>query len=153
LIDILDLSIIIILDDRFFYFRKEFIMNEYTQQAQKFLEDTNTTFTVVAYRGRSHMPHDTQPMDKWSVCLERNGKEWDFDFYMGTGHNGAEPTAYDVLACIEKYEVGDLEDFCYEFGYDIYSEDTEAIYKAVKAEYSHVVDMFEDFLDELREIV
>ena len=129
-------------------------MNEYTQQAQKFLEDTNTTFSVVKYRGRAFPIFSRDRyMDEWTVCLERNGKKWNFTFYMGLGHHGVEPTAYDVLACLEKYEVGDLDNFCAEFGYDIYAEETEAIYKGVKAEYSHVVEMFEDCLEELREIV
>ncbi len=128
-------------------------MDEYTQQAEKFLEDTNTTFTVVAYRGRALPVFSDNYMDMWTVCLERNGEEWDFNFYMGLGHHGAEPTAYEVLATLEKYDVGDIEQFCAEFGYNLYAENTKAIYKGVIDAYSHVVDMFEDCLDELREIV
>ena len=66
------------------------------------------------------------------------------------------PTAYDVLAGLQKYDVGDLADFLEEFGY------TEAgqvrsgikIYPKVRAEYMQVVDMWpsEDEQEQLQEI-
>lgn len=135
-------------------------MFDYEKQANDFLEATGTDFKVVGYRGCMCMPHtDGMKMDKWGVKLRRNGKEWRFDFYMGLGHGGAEPTAYDVLASIEKYDVGSFEDFCNEFGYDMLDDETGrrnansyGLYKAVCREYKHVIDMFYDCLDELCEI-
>lgn len=135
-------------------------MFDYEKQAQDFLKATGTDFKVVGYRGCMFMPHtDGMKMDKWEVRLRRNGKEWRFDFYMGLGHGGAEPTAYDVLASIEKYDVGSFEDFCNEFGYDMLDDETGrrnantyGLYKAVCREYKHVIDMFYDCLDELCEI-
>lgn len=133
-------------------------MFDYEKQAEDFLEATGTEFSVVGYCGRSNGMPRTE-MDKWSVELRRNGKWWRFDFYMGLGHGGAEPTAYDVLASIEKYDVGSFEDFCNEFGYDMFDDETGRrnadnykIYKAVCREYKHVIDMFYDCLDELCEI-
>ena len=29
------------------------------------------------------------------------------------------PTEYDILACLQKYDVGSMDDFMYEFGYEI----------------------------------
>ena len=136
-------------------------MFDYKKQAQDFLEATGTEFHVVGYRGRCKMPwhKNDSDMDKWSVRLRRNGKEWRFNFYMGLGHGGAEPTAYDVLASIEKYDVGSFEDFCSEFGYDMFDDETGrrnantyGLYKAVCREYKHVESMFYDCLDELCEI-
>lgn len=136
-------------------------MFDYEKQAQDFLEATGTEFSVVGYRGVAKMPwhKEGSDMDKWEVRLRRNGKEWRFDFYMGLGHGGAEPTAYDVLASIEKYDVGSFEDFCNEFGYDMFDDETGrrnvntyGLYKAVCREYKHVESMFYDCLDELCEI-
>lgn len=136
-------------------------MLDYEKQAEDFLKATGTDFHVVGYRGRSTMPwyKEGSDMDKWEVRLRRNGEEWRFNFYMGLGHNKKQPTAYDVLASIEKYDVGSFEDFCNDFGYDMLDDETGrrnansyGLYKAVCREYKHVVDMFYDCLDELCEI-
>lgn len=129
---------------------------EYEMIANDFLKKTETTFNVLHYFGK--VDKWGGDMDKWEVELFRNNKSWTFPFYMGLGHNGAEPTAYDVLACLTKYEVGTIEEFCSEFGYEMFDDygmrnvDTYHTYKAVKAEYKHVVEMFGDVLDELCEI-
>lgn len=132
-------------------------MSEYTKQAEDFLKATGTEFRVVEFKGRVNQFNSM--MDKWEVELKRNGEVWAFPFYMGVGHNGAEPTAYDVLACLTKYDVGSFEEFCAEFGYDVYDEETgrlnkksQKTYIAVIHEYRHVLRMFVDCLDELCEI-
>lgn len=135
-------------------------MFDYEKQAEDFLKATGTDFHVVGYRGRVKMPWSESDlkMDKWSVRFRRNDKEWRLNFYMGLGHGGAEPTAYDVLAGLTKYEVGSFEDFCHDFGYDLYNDygkrnaNSYGLYKAVCREYNHVIDMFYDCLDELCEI-
>jgi hypothetical protein len=63
------------------------------------------------------------------------------------------PTAYDILACVTKHEVGTFEDFCSEFGYDTDSRKAEKTYQAVKEEYLNISRLFnEDELAELQEI-
>lgn len=67
------------------------------------------------------------------------------------------PNAYDVLACLTKYEVGSFEDFCSEFGYSEgkLSEYPKVmkIYNAVKNEYRQLTEMFtETEMVELQEI-
>lgn len=63
------------------------------------------------------------------------------------------PTAYDVLASIEKYEVTTFEDFCSNYGYDIDSRKAYKTYKAVKREWENVKKLFsEEQLELLREI-
>lgn len=54
------------------------------------------------------------------------------------------PTAYDILACLTKYDPGTLEDFCREFGYDIDSKKAERIYVAVCREYKGVCLIWND---------
>jgi hypothetical protein len=133
------------------------IMNEYEAMANDFLAKTETVFNVCDYLGT--VSKWGSKMDKWEVELFRNNKSWVFPFYMGLGHNGAEPTAYDVLACLTKYEVGTFKDFCAEFGYERFNDydcktnmESYKTYKAVKSEYKKVCEMFGDVLDDLCEI-
>lgn len=53
-----------------------------------------------------------------------------------------EPNAYDVLACLQKHDIGTYENFCDEFGYNTDSKSAEKTYKAVKDEYLKVCSLF-----------
>ena len=65
----------------------------------------------------------------------------------------AVPNVYDVLACLQKYDVGTFEDFCSEFGYDEDSRTAERIYIAVVKEYKELSRIFtEEQMEELCEI-
>ena len=55
-----------------------------------------------------------------------------------------EPTAYDVLTCLQKYEIGTFEDFCADFGYDEDSRKAEKIYKAVLDEYQNLQRLYSE---------
>lgn len=62
------------------------------------------------------------------------------------------PTPYDVLACLQKYDIGSFKDFCDEFGYNIDSIKAQKIYEAVKNEYENLERLYnEDELNKLRE--
>jgi hypothetical protein len=66
---------------------------------------------------------------------------------------GTPPTAYDILACLTKYDPRRFNDFCDEFGYDNDSIKARDTYEAVRDEWYEVDDFFSDEeLDELREI-
>ena len=52
------------------------------------------------------------------------------------------PTLYDILSCLQKYEVGTFEDFCGDFGYDQDSRTALKTYKAVVKEYDKVCSLF-----------
>jgi hypothetical protein len=78
--------------------------------------------------------------------LERNvGKG---SFYLYSLVAGKKPSLYNVLTCLQKYEVGTFEDFCSEFGYDTDSRRAKKIYKAVSKEYANMKALFDD--NELR---
>jgi len=132
------------------------MMSEYEVKTNIFLAKTETIFKVVSYQGKVDKWNDL--VDKWNVKLVRNGKTWRFPFYMGSGNKGRKPTAYDVLACLTTYDVGTFEDFCSEFGYDVFDDygkrnyKNYCLYKSVNTEYKHVLDMFGDVIDELCEI-
>ncbi len=54
------------------------------------------------------------------------------------------PTPYDVLSCLQKHEVGTLEDFCSDFGYDTDSRKAEKTYNAVLNEYNNLKMLYSD---------
>ena len=86
-----------------------------------------------------------------------------WDSVYNTEHN-ITPTCYDVLACLTKYDPGEYEDFCCEFGYETEIENqfgrftrNETAYKIWKAccdEWKKVKRVFGEgeALEELREI-
>lgn len=85
--------------------------------------------------------------DKMRVSMDRAEKK-----------KTARPTAYDVLACIQKYDVGSMDDFFAEFGYEIkcVQDMTNFIntYNAVVKEYNDVRRCFtEEQIDKLSEIL
>ena len=67
--------------------------------------------------------------------------------------NGEAPTAYDILACLQKYDVGTFEQFCYEFGYDTDSIKANKIYTEVVNEYKSICTLYTDEeMEQLQEI-
>lgn len=65
----------------------------------------------------------------------------------------AQPTAYDVLACMTKYDPGTFENFCSDLGYDEDSRTAEKIYIAVQKEYAQLAKIFTpEQLEEMQEI-
>lgn len=64
----------------------------------------------------------------------------------------AAPSAYDVLACIEKSEPMTFEEFCDNYGYNSDSIADEKTYKAVLDQQIHINRIFADCMDELQEI-
>lgn len=78
--------------------------------------------------------------------LQRNvGKG---SFYLYSLVAGKKPSLYNVLTCLQKYEVGTFEDFCSDFGYDTDSRRAKKTYKAVSKEYANMRALFSD--NELR---
>lgn len=57
-------------------------------------------------------------------------------------HRAVTPTLYDVLACLQNYDVGSFEDFCSDFGYDEDSRTAEKTYKAVLKEWEAMERLF-----------
>ncbi len=60
--------------------------------------------------------------------------------------SGEQPTEYDILACLQKYDVGSFEDFVSEFGYEVDDfhdrQRAKNIYYAVCDEYKKVKRCF-----------
>jgi hypothetical protein len=61
-----------------------------------------------------------------------------------TIHYPKEPTMYDILTCLQKYDIGTFKDFCSEFGCDENSRTAEKTYKAVEKEFKAMQSLFSD---------
>lgn len=84
---------------------------------------------------------------KKDECRQRAGS-WNI-----VHNKGAEPTLYNVLACLTKYDPGTLEQFCDEFGYDPDSKKHTKLYEAVKEEYLRICGLLSPSeTEELQEI-
>jgi hypothetical protein len=135
-------------------------MSEYVKQAKDFLTSCNATMKIT-FLGKGIN-------ENWSDGFHRNtyratiktpkGTMWVkfWDSWYNT-NNGIKPTEYDILACLQKYEVGSFEDFVSEFGYDIEfpidKQRVKRIYNAVIREYESVRRCFtEEQIEALWEI-
>lgn len=130
-------------------------INEYEKQAQDFLTKTKTEFTVKFKKNDKYFPDDKETRDIYNITLKRGSRSYTFTF--GQSINDTEkhiaPNAYDVLASLEKYDVGTFEDFCSDFGYDTDSRKAEKTYQAVKEQFTQLQTLFNDTeLAEMAEI-
>lgn len=73
------------------------------------------------------------------------------------GYSRIHPTEYDVLSVITKYDVGDIEDFIFEFGWEFEKKGDfkriQIMYEGCKKEYEDICRCFtEEQIKELQEI-
>ena len=117
-------------------------MSEYIKQAEKFLKDTNTKFKVKYYDYAPYFSEDKESREIYKVTLRNKNGSYTFKFGQSIADQGQEPTAYDVLASVTKYDVGSFEQFCSEFGYEEDSRMAEKTYKAVLKEWDNISRLF-----------
>lgn len=130
-------------------------ISSYQQQAIDFLNATGTKFSAKFKHTGYYFPDDKDTRNIYTIRLQRGKKSYSFTFgqSMASSEIGEEPTAYDVLACLTKYDPGTFENFCSDYGYDTYSRKAEKTYKAVCKEYQNVCRLFsESELEQLAEI-
>lgn len=125
----------------------------YDQQATDLLKKLGVSFSVKYLDHDFYFDDDKEKRDIYSVTFRRGNKRFSLKFGQSIANQGAPPTAYDVLACIQKYDPGTFENFCSEFGYDTDSRKAEKIYKAVCKEWQKVSTFFtSNEIEELQEI-
>ena len=136
-------------------------MDEYEMQAKQFCRETGTRITIRKAGEVDRFPGDPEPTgwrNKYRVTIERRGERFNTPFYdsIANDQTNRRPTAYDVLACLQKYEVGDFWNFVAEFGYSTEGKAnyTRAMrtFLAVSAEYENVARLFKGVISKLREI-
>ena len=145
-------------------------MNEYEKQALDFCEKygVEINLTYLGKQKREVVFGDDIARDTYSVDIIRKGNKFSLTFsdsLFNTEKNEESrrgrrniqtPTAYDILAVLTKYDVGDFDDFIADFGYSFKTErdyiKIKQIYFNVVDEYRSVYKMFSDCMDELSDI-
>lgn len=132
-------------------------MTAYQKQASDFLTNHGITFKAKFMGDKCPIWCDGKHIhgDRYLVTFRRGKQSLTLSFWnsLHDQENGKAPTSYDVLAAIEKYEVGTYEDFCSNYGYDTDSRKAYTTYKLVLKEYTKVSGFFtESELTELQEI-
>jgi len=125
---------------------------DYQKQATDFLKSTGTKFTV-KYKTYGSMPCDKKGDNRhiFKVSIRNKNGSYTCDFGQSISAGKNEPTAYDLLAGITKYDPGSLENFCGDYGYDI--GNAARTYRAVCKEWEKVSAMFtEEEIEQLQEI-
>ena len=160
---------------------------DYQKQAIDFLQKYKIQISIEFESTRKYFSDDKVKRDVYNIVLIKENKKFEFNFgasidstekrrialnanysdfrdnkkYSKFSRNEllkqATPTAYDVLACLQKYEIGDLDDFLNEFGYEIKKPGDlrkfQKIHLAVCDEWHNVSRFFTtQELNELREI-
>jgi hypothetical protein len=117
-------------------------MNDYQQQAIEFLKATETSFTSTYKDHDFYFPGDEYKRDIYNIVLKNKAHRYRFTFGQSIANAGKHPTAYEVLSCLQKYDVGTFDDFCSDFGYDTDSRKAYKTYKAVLREWKNVELLF-----------
>ena len=131
--------------------------SEYEKKANDFLTKHNIKFSA-RFKG------DKCPLfcdgtckhgERYLITFKRPSKSFSLSFWNSVNdmQEGKKPTAYDVLACIQKNDVGTFEDFCGDFGYSEDSIKASKTYKAVLVEWQKASKFFTpEELEEAQEI-
>lgn len=125
---------------------------DYQQQANDFATATGTKLKINRTTYGKHFADDKESRYIFNCTLSRNGKKYTFNFGQSIAAGNVEPTMYDILTCLTKYNPETFEDFCSEYGYNTDSINAQKTYKAVKREFNGVNRLFSDILEELQEI-
>tara|TARA_R110000868_G_scaffold379828_1_gene645771 strand:- start:1031 stop:1801 length:771 start_codon:yes stop_codon:yes gene_type:complete len=135
---------------------KEFIQPEstdYNKQAIDFLKDTATTFAATYKTHDFYFDGDKQTRDIYTIVLKNKLHRYRFTFGQSIAKSNVPPSVYDVLACLTKYDIGNFENFCSDFGYNTDSRTAYKTYKAVLKEWKNIERLFtNDQLELLQEI-
>ena len=125
----------------------------YQKQANEFATKHGIELIINGWDYKKHFQDDKTERYVFNCTLRHNGKQFTFNFGQSIQAGGEEPTMYDVLTCLQKYEVGTFDDFCSDFGYDNDSIKAHKIYKAVAREYKNMLRVFgADVLEQMQEI-
>ena len=135
-------------------------MSDYVNQAKKFLEECNAKIQFM-YLGTEVNKNwdETRERDTYMVNIRTPLGSMQVKFYDSIKNTlknkerhlsglkeKVQITEYDVLSCLQKYNVGNIEDFMFEFGYEIKERGDfkrlQNIYNAVIKEYEDICRCF-----------
>lgn len=135
-------------------------MTDYNKQAQEFLDKCNARMEIIfVCRMKNEAWQDVTSRNRYEVVITTPKGTMAFTFWDSTynTNNCQKPSAYSILACLEKYDVGTIDDFVREFGYEVHKwsdvKRIEDIYNAVVKEYNDLCRIFTpEQMEMLREI-
>jgi hypothetical protein len=130
-------------------------MENYTKLANEFAKKHNVKLIVMGKpEYKRYFSDDKDSRYVFKMKLTRNGKSYTFTFGQSIAAGAEEPTMYDILACMTKYDPEDFENFCANYGYDTDSRSAERIYKNVCKEWEAMQRLFPEpeVLEEMNEI-
>ena len=116
--------------------------SEYTKACNIIADKFGIKLKVISSSYGKYFTDDKQNRHIFKLRLLRGRKSYTFNFGQSIAEGSNKPSLYDVLSCLQKYDVGSFEDFCSEFGYDEDSKSAEKIYKAVVKEYEAMSRLF-----------
>ena len=132
----------------------EFEELDYDEQAETFLRLTKSTIRKELIGHDFYFIGDTQKRDIYKVTITRDDHYISFTFGQSIAEFRKTPSDYSILACIEKYEYEDFQDFCDNLGYDEDSRKAHKIFKKcqklakkVNALYSGMVNLEDSEMD------
>lgn len=132
--------------------------SEYEKMAEDFCKKYNVKMTISFKKYDRYFHADTESRNIYRIRIDRDHKTYSFNFGDSIINTkiGKRPTKYDVLACLQKYDVGSFDDFISEYGCVIENAgDYHKVFKTYKAcckEYKNVNRLFSDCMEELAEI-
>ena len=135
-------------------------MNEYEKQARNFLKKYNAEITIEYLKTDYHFQGDKEKRDIYKITIMRGVNYYSFNYgdsiYNSMKKKRENPGNYDILACLPKYDVGDFDDFIFEYGYEFKTEKEyiklKQLYFDIKDEYNNIYNLFSDCIEELQEI-
>ena len=130
-------------------------MTDHEKQANDFLQKTGATLKADLLGNFPYFDSDKESRDVYQITITRGGrKPWTFRFGQSIRNSDGvtKPTAYDVLSCVQRYDIGTFDDFCSDFGYDTDSRKAEKTYFAVQREVSECQRIFGDSMEDLENI-
>ena len=134
-------------------------MNEYVKQAKDFLESCNATMDIMYLGTEVNKDWDEKrERDTYMVNIRTPKGNMQVKFWDSINNtiknsdlrrinrSRIKPTAYDILSCLQTYDVGDFEDFMLEFGYEIKKRGDlkrlQDVYNAIVKEYNDICRCF-----------
>ena len=145
-------------------------MNKYVKQAKDVLESCNATMEIMNLGTEVNKDWDEKrERDTYMVNIRTPKGNMQVKFWDSINNTiknsdfrrinklRIKPTAYDILSCLQKYDVGDIEDFMWEFGYEIKKRGDlkrlQDTYNAVVKEYQDICRCFTpEQIEEMQEI-
>lgn len=125
-------------------------MTDYELKAKEFLAKCNATMEIT-FIGKERHPNwdEREARNKYKFVITTPlGTMTDFfwDSIYSTQKGIFEVCEYNIIACLERWDVGTIDDFVSEFGYEVHCWDDvkriERTYQAVINQYNKLCEIF-----------